>query len=216
MDLRSELPSKSEESVNEFPTANEAVSAEPLKFTREVAIKGLPYIFEGELPPHIGRLLWVLRVPNWQEQAVRMRELIMSGDLSSSIFGHIEEQLRDPNAVASVDFGSIEEEDGKEKALYLTYIRTMTSMLPQEYGYKSARGLGSFLLDNLNALADSKNLRVYLNPSARDGGMDDSELTHWYYRHGYTKTNRKWGFQRDPQTPDPQQVISQILNEKTK
>lgn len=188
----------------------------PLRFRQEVTIKDKPYIFEGAIPTKPGDFMWHLRLPNWEDQKAKMQESMAKGELSRSMFDIAAQELGDRNAVAAVFCDEAESTDGKID-LVLSYVRTMTSMLPEEYGYKRAGGLGTFLLDNINALADNKGWRVYLDPTVKGAGLDGNQLVQWYDRHGYKRTTDSniHILQRNPQTPDSTQVISQILQEKT-
>ncbi len=204
--------------MTELQTPEIPQKEEKIPFSREVKIRGKKYIFDGEIPKELDHFNWCLRVPNWEVQKKKLEELIAKGERSSSVFENLQLASGEISfhpwngAVAGITVDPAESETD-EKAMLVVGIQTMTSPLPDEYGYRNARGLGSFLLDNLGALADYRGWKIYLDPSAHGAGLSGGELDQWYVRHGYSRStsNRVHGFQRDPQTPDNRQVISKIL-----
>lgn len=212
---------KSMDNKTEIQTPEGVSEKETIPFSREVEIRGKKYIFDGTIPKEPTHFKWYLRVPNWEEQKKKLEEQIAKGEISTSLFERIQLAMEgatfDPwtGAVASVIVAPDVSKDGKTDLL-LNHIQTMARVLPEEYGYRGAPGLGSFLLDNLGALADHSGWRIYLNPSARESGLDGYNLAKWYERHGYVypSADSSNGFQRNPQPPNQNLAISKILQEK--
>ncbi|HEY1645159.1 MAG TPA: hypothetical protein VGF75_02120, partial [Candidatus Saccharimonadales bacterium] len=108
-------------------------------------------------------------------------------------------------------------------SILVSRIQTELNYLPEGSQYHGAKGVGSFILDSLCAVADAKGWRVYLTPLERDGRLMGSDLNDWYARRGFkfryeVETQQKHlldgnmpEMMRLPQPPDPSQPVEQAL-----
>lgn len=209
----------------EKPDPKEQNITEQLHFRQDIIINGLPYIFEGDVPEEPDTFEWLVSLPNWDELGPKVEAML--GDLEANPrFGTI--NPRYVRGLGSYHLGNgrvgtiqIRKVDPSDNALSIgiAHVQTETSYLPEDSGYKNASGIGSFLLDNLAALADTKKWRIYIFPDDRGGRLNQAELYKWYRRRGF-EDDYKFpeesrhdfgGMQRWPKEPDISQVIATIL-----
>lgn len=166
----------------------------PKEFSVNVTIKGLPYIFKGNIPegPDPSEINWGIYIPYWKALVPKMR------NNWGSAFDHKGE-------IAYVSASGQKGIKG-EKELYISRIRSDTWVLPKDSRYYDAKGLGQFLMNNLLTLADMKGWQAsaMLHP---EGRLDDHEMRKWMTRKGFDGQTR-----RKPQAPDMTQVITQIMS----
>lgn len=164
----------SETSVNTGET-----STESKPFNQKVEIGGLQFDFVGELPAGEGKYRWSLKIPTWQEQVVKINETISEEENTFRVSEALDFE-RTQGEIASIDIWV------REKYLAIMHIESNTWILPEELGYKNAKGLGSFLLKSLTTLADTESLPVFIEPYP-DGSspLSDEETVKWYERNGF-------------------------------
>lgn len=203
----------------ESKSSQEPKGAEPLHFRREVTIGGLPYIFEGDVPPEPADFAWSVSVPNWKEQKAAAEEMITKGEVYGPyVYSDLPTHHLGEGRVGFLEIDKVSPRDGVA-AIGVSHVQTATDYLPEEFGYNQASGVGSFLLDNLCSLADIKSWRMYLEPMDRGGRLTQGQLNSWYRRKGFEKAFKfpeksrdNFGdMQRWPKEPDSSQVISDIL-----
>lgn len=202
----------------EVAPTQELSQPEPLHFRQEVTIKGLPYIFEGDIPQQPANFKWSVSVPDWERQKVGVEERIKKGEINPNIEDHL--TMYDLGG-GRVGILHIKRVDPKDNAFSvgISLIASHTTELSEGLGYHKAKRIGSFLLDNLCALADIKGWRIYLEPSDRGWGLSQMQLINWYRRKGFdfnykfAKESRDtFGLmQREPKEPDKTQVVAGIL-----
>lgn len=160
--------------------AVETKKPENQPFSLPVEINGMSYLFEGEIPVKSGSFEWDLRVPNWQEQGARIQEDVKTGGVSSALPFALGEFEREKGSIGNVHVNLAKHH------IQLGSIRTKTWMLPQEFGYQNAKGVGNFLMRNLTTFADIKGLPVFLEPYP-DGSspLSYDETREWYKRLGF-------------------------------
>ncbi len=199
--------------------STELESPQPLHFKQEVVIKGLRYIFEGDIPVEPADFVWSVSVPNWEEQKPAADEMMRTEKISAGFDKWLE---RHNLGNGKVGFLEIEKLDPPDNALAIRVdmVRTETEHLPPEFGYSRAEGVGSFLMQNLCTLADIKSWRVYLNPVDKGGKLGQGDIYHWYKRRGFDdpfkfpkEANYNEDMQRWPKEPDRTQAIASILQD---
>lgn len=180
------------ETASSTPVAPEG--PKPKEFSVNVKIKGLPYIFKGNIPegPDPSDVNWGIYIPYWKALVPKMQ------NSWGSSFTHNGE-------VAYVSAGG-QKGIKDEKELYISRIRSDTWVLPKDSRYYDAQGLGQFLMNNLLTLSDIKGWQVsaMLHP---EGRLDDHEMRKWMTRKGFD-----WLTRRKPQSPDTTQVIAHIMS----
>lgn len=166
----------SENQVNE----GEVKGEQKTSFSQPVEIKGLHYVFEGDILTTPGRLVWHVRVPNWEEQAKKISDDIKKGGVSYALSHALSQFEEKKGSIGSVDLRV------REDHIVFQHIRTKTWALPKEFGYNGAKGVGSFLLKNAVAFADIVGLPMVLEPYP-DGSspLSDMDTIEWYRRHGF-------------------------------
>lgn len=189
-------------------TSSERKTDETKHFRLPVDIKGLPYIFEGEVPEEPSTFEWSISATAPPEGSLQP-----NGVMVVSYLG-----LED-GEVANVD---VKEGKPADQAPSIG-ISMITSEPRYLQGYENAEGVGSFLLDQVCALADLKKWRVYLEPVDKGGKLRQHELYAWYRRRGFTDygdyskelrdslRDSRYGMLRLPQEADISQPITSVL-----
>lgn len=201
-----------------IPSVAEQKNADPTKFRIEVSIKGLPYIFEGVVPEEPNSFEWTVSVPDAEEQAAKVEELVATGQYSGFMIGDLKSKGLGDGKVGIIQPRKVMPKDGV-LSVRPGVIRTDTAYIPKESPYHNANGVGSFLLDNLCALADYKGWRIYLNPVDRGGKLFQHELYAWYQGRGFLdnyqlpeETRAEYlPMMRWPQEPDSSQPILSVI-----
>lgn len=194
----------------------------PLHFRREVTIKGLNYVFEGDIPQEPTDFEWSVSVPNWQEQEPKFKKKMKKGEIDPFFSGYLEGHKLGGGRVGFLKITKVEPPD-KSYSVGIDMIESQTVHLPKEFGYNQAEGIGSFLLDNLCTLTDLKKWKIYIEPMDKGGKLSQSSLYQWYKKRGFEhaykfpkETHDSFGgMQRQPRMPDESQVILNILRSKT-
>src|SRR4030042_3489161 len=85
---------------------------EALKFTRQVIINNLPYIFESVTPEFPSDFLWVVKVPNWEEQKQKAEEMVREGKIDNRWVESLKGLALGEGAVGSIRVSQVEPKDG--------------------------------------------------------------------------------------------------------
>ncbi len=218
MDQPAELLPKSEVLSAPLSPAREVEGNDPLHFRQAVEINGLPYVFEGDAPTEPANFSWYVSVPNWEEQRPGTLERMADGRFSPHFYGTLEGHGLGNGRVGRVVVQRADPKDNMP-AVRLDEIAADTLHLPEEFGYNDARGVGSFLLDNLCSLADIRDWRIYINPIDMGwGNLTQGDLMKWYQKRGFTHdfqfpidSRMDGGTQRRPRELDVSQAIVDIL-----
>ncbi len=202
----------------EFTTEKGEVK-ELLHFRQEVQINELPYIFEGDIPEKPDDFEWFVSIPDYKVERAGIEERIKNGDLNPNFESHYAMYDLVGPRVGILDIDKVQPKD-QAPSIGVSLIASHTEHFALYSSYYEAKGIGSFLLDNLCALVDIKGWRIYLAPSDRGWGLGQSDLVNWYKRRGFrhsgefSKDMRAsfGGMQRTSQVPNRSQVIIGILN----
>lgn len=204
----------------ETATSEELEANKPLHFRQEVIIKGLPYIFEGDIPQEPEDFEWSVSLPNWEEQKPGFEERMKKGEINPTFDQWLETYNLSQGRVGVLEIDKVEPPDNN-LSIGIGIVRTQTTHLPKKFKYDKAEGIGNFLLDNLCALADIKKWRIYLEPLDRGGKLDQFHLYRWYRRKGFEDDfnfpkeshDNFGGMQRWSKEPDNSQIVATILSE---
>lgn len=170
---------------------------------REVTIKGLPYLFSGKIEVQGDKkniTLW-LHIPHWIEGAMKLRNS-----------ANAPWALRKEGQI-----GMIHAIRGAQADLITSgRMTSFTEWIEEGSPYcapsrREGMGVGSFLLDNLLAIADM-NGWTFSAFASTDGRLDDADVTAWLGRRGLE--HKKGGFIREPKAVDKSQEIVKILSEE--
>jgi|GEM_PF-3119416 len=159
----------------------------PTQFKLDAIIGGLPYVFEGTIPSEPNGFNLVVSLPpsEWDRLSPEVEHAIAENRYYAGQYQKLRQALRlGDGKVGSVWVSSAETKDGAP-AIGISRIQTDSRYLPEDSEYHAAKGVGSFLLDNLCALADAKGWRIYLEPLERDGRLTGEDLIEWYERKGF-------------------------------
>lgn len=207
----------------ETPVTQELQKPEPIRFHREVVIDGRKYNFDGTVPQDPGEFEWSVSVPDWEKEKPKLLETIRKNYMRSDLHNWLRQQNLDNGRVGVIEIDKMTPPPDNFPSIALGIVKTFTLHLSEELGYHKAKGVGSFLLDNLCALADAKGWRIYLNAVQRDWGLSQEELVRWYKKRGFKEeykfppeTHTDYYEQRHPQEPDTSQEILSILQESQK
>lgn len=154
-----------------------------ISFSIDTDIRGLPYVFEGVVPDEPSKFSWRVRLPEWSDNLQESYEELRDGVYGATI-KRLEGNHLGNGKVGHLNALSALPADD-QPSLVLGMIRTNTEYLPRQSSHFRARGVGSFLLDNLCALADANDWRLYLEPVDMDGSMPQEELYFWYQGRGF-------------------------------
>jgi hypothetical protein len=190
----------------------------PQDFRLEVDIKGLPYIFEGNVPNDPTDFKWTVSVPNWEEQKAKAEEVLTQGKINPNWVRELPAHDLGEGRVGALKVTKVDPADGG-KSLGIDMVETATVYLPKELGYYNAEGIGSFLLDNLCAFADIKKWRIYLQPVDKGGNLTQDKIYNWYKKRGFQpafkfpkESRDNFGeMQRRPTEPDVTQAIAKVI-----
>ncbi|OGE25979.1 hypothetical protein A3H85_02940 [Candidatus Daviesbacteria bacterium RIFCSPLOWO2_02_FULL_40_8] len=199
------------------PAIQEKEAPKPLHFRQEVAVKDLPYIFEGDIPVKPADFEWSVSVPNWEDQKSAAEEMMKKGEIAPGFDHWLESHKLGNGRVGVLEINNLDTPD-HVPAIRVDMIQTETAHLPEKFGYNNAEGVGSFLLDNLCALADLNGWRIYLNPVDKGGKLTQGPLYSWYKRRGFDDpykfpkgSDYDGDMQRWPKQPDISQPIISIV-----
>ncbi len=185
-------------SETQKPASGDALidARDPFSFSIESKIKGLPYQLSGQVPQDPDNFELVVGLPQhvWNDiQPVVERELANNSWFAKQ-YQHTQQALRlGDGRVGSVWVSHGSSPDGAP-TVHVDRIQTELGYLPEESEYHNAKGVGSAILDNLCALADSRGWRITLDPLERDSRLAGNDLQEWYRRRGF-----KFGFEVDEQ-----------------
>lgn len=153
----------------------------PQTFRIPVEIASLPFVFTGNMPSEPASIHWKLSLPNPDPD----RSPIVGADLLA----------RKPSTPYDGD-------------IHIAYITSDTDKLTEK-GYRNARGLGSFLLDNLLTYADINKFETTLTRVWTGRGLSPGKLLEFYEKRGFVG---HFDFMvRAPQPPIRNTEIARIL-----
>lgn len=180
-------------------------------FKENIAIGELPYIFEGDVPSEPADFGWSVIVPHWEVIQPKVVEILKMGEVNPRFEWFSEENL----SIGRVGVLKAEKIISADQipSIGILAIQSETSHLPTDSGYRNARGIGSFLLDNLCALADIHQWRIFLRPYDRGGRLTQSDLYKWYRKRGFEQAGREnyGSLQRFPRETETSQAIAKII-----
>lgn len=190
---------------------------EPKSFSMPIEIKGLHYLFEGDILTTPSDFVWHVRVPDWEKQAKKMEKDIEAGGVSVALPRVLWCFRQEKGSIGSIELRL------KRDCIILQHIGTHSWALPAEFGYQNAEKIGSFLLKNATTFADIKGLPMFLEPYP-DGSspLSDRETIEWYQRQGFewrhdrpdrdNLPSKNYGSMvRMPRQPDLSQPIAALL-----
>jgi hypothetical protein len=109
------------------------------------------------------------------------------------------------------EIGFIVLDKGEVADTFIRNIQSATWIMPEDSPYFEAHRIGSFLLNNLLALADLRKWSVSAKPLPYGRtNMDLQGLRGWYLKKGFVDDGGQ-GMVRAPQQPDMTQAITQIV-----
>ena len=143
---------------------------EPLHFRQEVKVGGLPYTFEGNIPESPDDFEWFVSVPDYEIERTGIEERIKNGDLNPNFESYYAMYDLVGDKVGVLDINKVQPKD-QAPSIGVSLVASRTAHFSLVSNYYKAKGIGSFLLDNLCALSDTKGWRIYLEPSDRGWGL---------------------------------------------
>jgi hypothetical protein len=154
---------------------------------------------------------WLVTIPNWDDSVTE--EMLQGGQLPVSTLHSLEAASLGHGRVGRISVHQAKA--GESNAIWLNRVETATEYLPHDSVYFGAHGIGSFMLDNLCALADTRGWTIYGNPEDRGGRLNQGELWEWYQKRGFEDnlTDAPGGAVRYPREPDSTQVINTVLTQ---
>lgn len=212
------------EAVLTDSSAEEGDPTQPNQFSLDVEINGLPYVLEGEQPSAPADFDLVVSLPpdKWAEiqPQIKAEVAFNNGFARQYHFLQPTEHLGE-GRVGSVWVHAAQAED-QAPSIGVLRIQTNNMWVPEGSEYHDARGVGTFILDSLCAIADVRGWRIYLEPVDRGGRLQQGDLYEWYQRHGFMDIESRGrnsglkstagGMVRLPQEPDPEQPVTRMLS----
>ena len=189
--------------------------------TIDVEISGLPYVMEVNVPDEPKSFELTVGLPEqpWEDIKPKIEHELDNNSWFASQYHRIQQRLRLSEGKVGSVWVSAGQPPDAFPSIHIDRIQTENGYLPQESEYSNAKGVGSFILDSLCALADAKGWRIYLVPLERDGRLTGTDLIDWYERRGFEfndGTNEHMNpddaaMMRTPREPDTSQPILQLL-----
>ncbi|MDE2025815.1 MAG: hypothetical protein KGJ07_04940 [Patescibacteria group bacterium] len=177
------------------------------QFQAEITIHGLPLVFEGVIPEKVGVFSWTLRIRDWETMQDEVHRYLAH----RAVQIHPRLHFASRGEVAKLEMEDVGELG--ENAALVSYIQTIDpENFPNGNPYTQLTGAGSFLMNNLCALADIKRWNLYAGPAGA-GKLSTSQIRDWTMRRGFTDIGYP-GYapmRRLPQQPDETQLIARIV-----
>jgi hypothetical protein len=173
---------------------------DPGQFSIPVLIKNLPYSFTGVIPEDPTEDFgWTIHIPSFAELTPRVN----SDFRRSPEF----DTFRTTGEIGKISVDGTKQTEAK---LYLAKIHTYSEIPPSDSPYGNALGIGSFLMNQLVALADARKLSIgaYIQP---EGRLSHEAMHAWFRRLGFEQDPSEGALLRRPQQLDASQPIVTIL-----
>ena len=205
------------------PSGGDIDPSVPTQFSLDVQIGELPYILQGETPEEPTAFSLVVSLPGqaWKDVEPKIEKEVSSNSWFASQYHRLTQGLHLGEGRVGSVWVSPENSPDDVPSILVDRIQTDNRYLPDGNEYHNAKGVGSFILDNLCALADARRWRIYLVPLERDGRLTGTDLNDWYERRGFkfsdVDTHHMYGRSADsmmrlPKEPDTSQPILKALS----
>lgn len=199
---------------------------EPGSFGIDIQVNGLPYRLEGSIPTEPSSFDLVVSLPTdaWEKIELEIDKKASENSWFASQYKKLQDGLNLGGGKIGSIWVSAGESPSRAPTIHIDRIQTELGYLPEDSEYNKATGVGSAILDNLCALADTRGWQITLYPLERDGRLVSDDLQDWYRRRGFKFGSDEQDVDREqlypgfdmlrfPQKPDRSQPILKVLEQ---